>query len=206
MTSWGPSSCKEDRLPDSFMEIGGKEGVSIGVKDGILVQRANGVDMALGSGSAFQTTVNMGTAQSIPNNVVTQALWSNEREDSPNWFDPTNPGYIVVNTDGIYIVTVQVGWVSSSVGTARSHHLQLDRGINGSVLAAGARGGGTTPSPGLKWENPQSIFWAGRLQAGDKLSVWVYQDSGGALNFGGYNRVSPPTTSANSEFTVVRIG
>ncbi|MFN2629612.1 MAG: hypothetical protein ABR569_13400 [Gaiellaceae bacterium] len=93
----------------------------------------------------------------------------------------------------MYEVTVETAWTASNAGY-RSVHLQIN-GSPARILV-----GSVKPA---KWETADSIAWTGTLAANDSLSVFVYQDSGGWLNFGGFNR--PSNASANAEFSVTKI-
>jgi hypothetical protein len=138
------------------------------------------------------TIVNKANPQSIPNRVATLVTWDKLREDTLGAFTQSDPSHIRIPDPGMYLVTVQAGWKDCTCGY-RSVHLQID----GGGIVAGQ------PLP-AKWETGESISWQGRLNAGQTLSVWVYQDSGGPLNFGGYNR--PSGVSANNELAISRIG
>ena len=89
-------------------------------------------------------------------------------------------------------MTVQAAWQDCTCGY-RSGRLQIDGGgiVSGMPLPA-------------KWEAGESLVWQGRLQAGQTLSVWVYQESSGALGFGGF--VRPSNASENDEVAITRIG
>jgi hypothetical protein len=139
------------------------------------------------------------TGELIANAVPTRVSWDTEYRDDGGWF-AAGETYIQVPSAGIYVVTVQTSWASNDNGI-RSVHLQRDgngtsHGIE--VLAA-------TTTKQSQWEQGQSIAWCGGLIANDRLSVYVYQGSGGALSFGSHVR-NAGQVSANTEFSVTRLG
>ena len=138
------------------------------------------------------TIINKAQRQAIPNRVATRVTWDSVREDSLGAFSTSDPSRLRIPDPGLYLVTVQAAWQDCSCGY-RSIHLQID---GGGILSAMA-----LPA---KWEASEAIVWQGRLQAGQTLSVWVYQDSGSTLTFGGLNR--PAGSSANDELAISRIG
>jgi hypothetical protein len=140
------------------------------------------------------TIVNKAQTQSIPNRVATRVIWDTLRENTLGAFTQTDPSHLRIPDSGLYLITVQAAWQSCTCGY-RSIHLQIDGGTP-SIVAG-------EPLP-AKWETGESLAWQGRLGTGQTLSVWAYQDSGSALNFGGFNR--PSTASANSELAISRIG
>lgn len=140
------------------------------------------------------TTVNRAAGQPIPSGKATLVTWDSERQDAPGWFTPTSPSVIRVGEAGVYQVTVETAWTANNTGY-RSVHLQIN-GSPARILA-----GSVKPA---KWETADSITWTGTLGANDSLSVFVYEDTGGSLNFGGFNR--PSNASANAEFSVAKIG
>lgn len=148
------------------------------------------------------TTVNKAAVQSVPNITVTGVIWDSEREDTPGWWASGNPTYIQVTEAGVFMVTVQTQWADNSTAN-RSIHLQLNGTLGGAWVTDGQILAGN-PVSTARFEQGQNLSWVGRLAANDKLSVWVYQSTGAALNFGGLNR--PGGSSANSEFSVVKIG
>lgn len=147
-------------------------------------------------------TVNRAAGQSINNVTVTVVSWDTEREDLPGWFAAGNPTYIQPTEAGIYAVTVQACWADNSTAN-RSVHLQLNGTVTGAFAADGAVLAGNVEAT-ARFEQAQGMHWIGRLAANDKLSVWAYQSTGAALNFGGLSR--PAGSSANAEFSVVKLG
>jgi hypothetical protein len=138
------------------------------------------------------TVVNKAGVQSIPNRVATRVAWDIEREDSLDAFTQSDSAHLRIKDTGVYLVTLQAAWQDCTCGY-RSVHLQID-------------GGGIVAAMPLQahWETGESLSWQGRLQAGQTLSVWVYQDSGSSLGFGGW--VRPTSSSANDELAITRIG
>jgi hypothetical protein len=138
------------------------------------------------------TIINKAGVQSIANRVATRVTWDTEREDALNAFSASDPSHLRIQATGVYLVTVQTAWRSCTCGY-RSVHLQIDGGgiVTGMAIPA-------------KWEAGESLSWQGRLYGGQTLSVWVYQDSGSSLGFGGFVRTT--TSSANDELAITRIG
>ena len=162
--------------------------------------------VAMLSGVGQITTVNKATSQSMSTATVTPVNWDFKRQDDGGWFTlgASTGNYIQVPTAGIYSVTIQISWVTAAdTNTAHtySHHLQVNGTTDsfqsdGNVIAA-------KEVKIKKWDLANDMHWEGKLNAGDKLTVFVYQDTGASLGFGGWNR--PATESANCEFSVRRV-
>ena len=174
------------------MHIGSKLGALTAVSCSALIF---GLAQTQATSAVGQVTiVNKAQKQSIPNRVASRVNWDALRENSLGAFTLSDPSHLRVPDSGLYLVTVQTAWQDCTCGS-RSIHLQIDGSppsiVTGQVL------------PG-KWETGESLSWQGRLQAGQTLSVWAYQDSGTTLSFGGLVRTS--YASANTELGISRIG
>jgi hypothetical protein len=137
-------------------------------------------------------TVQKYQKQSIPNRLATLISWDTEHDDSLGAWTSSDPTHLKVTDTGLYLVTVQSAWMDCTCGY-RSIHLQVDGG--------GVLSGMAIPA---KWETGEELAWQGRLQAGKPLSVWVYQDSGQTLTWGG--NVRKNNVSAGNEITIERLG
>lgn len=152
------------------------------------------------------TTVDLASGESIPSGVSRAVPWDTQRQDVAGWWSPSAPTQVRVSESGVYLVTWQIAWATAAdtnVAHTYSQHLQLNGTTSGTF-----RGDGRTLAAEevklKKWDASKSISWVGRLAAGDKLSCWVFQNTGSTIKFGGWNR--PARESANDELSVVRLG
>jgi hypothetical protein len=174
------------------MHIGSKLIMLAAVGSSALIFGLTQTPAITGIGEA--TIVNKAQKQSIPNRVATRVTWDLVRENALGAFTFSDPSHVRITGSGLYLVTLQASWQDCTCGY-RSMHLQIDASPP-SILA-----GQVSPA---KWETGESLTWQGRLEAGQTLSVWAYQDSGTSLGFGGL--VRPSNASANTELAISRIG
>lgn len=124
----------------------------------VRVSRTTGVSMV--SGSA------MGLA------------WESEIFDSDNMWNasgsPSDKEKLVVNTAGVYLVTLQFGWAANSSG---DRHAQIKHSTDGTFAYWAMR----PPSGGAvtAFCNVSGVY---RAAAGTSFLIETYQDSGSALN------------------------
>lgn len=152
--------------------------------------------------------VNKDTPQTVLSMAAVDFVsWDTEREDTPGWFNPAVPTKITVNASGVYVVTLQGHWGSSTGGNdpgggTRYQHVERvpAGGGNQEILIGLSRPPGGNAST-------ISCAWTGRLSNGDALRVALWQDSGVTLTFGGDNRTAgnPIARSTNAEFGITRI-
>jgi hypothetical protein len=127
-------------------------------------------------------TVTRNTSQSATTATWTTISWSAEREDTDAmWAVSPNPTRVTVTKAGIYALNFQGSFDASTAGTTRGSRL--------------VKNGSATPLPGTELLHPLPsgstrlppvhTSTVERLAVNDYIEVMVYQDSGGALGFGG---------------------
>ena len=124
---------------------------------------------------------------SVATATWTRVLWDSEHYDTDTMHSTSsNTGRITFNTSGLYRLTIDAFWDSSSTG---------GRGVNLTKNNAGSHDAANVVlsdgfDAGVGSTNQlQSVAIDRRFTAGDYIEMWVYQSSGGALNFqGGYNK------------------
>ena len=143
--------------------------------------------------STVATIVSLNAAQSIPNNTQTEVVFQNE-DDPGNFYNPAT-GRFTAPTTGLYRLEGKI-WLPAN-GTG-SRHVSV------------RRNGDTTK----RLDEYRHAAWAGdwnilpfnalmRLTAGDYVSVWVFQDSGGALNATGPSTAANPGDGSHAYFEQV---
>lgn len=131
------------------------------------------------------------TNTSINNATYTAVTWPNEYFDTDGFHSTTtNTSRFTVPTgkDGKYLVTSLVRFLANTTGiriaSLYKNGVELYQGSNKNPLSSG----GTS----------LQFSWQGSLVATDYLEVFVYQDSGGALNISG--------DAASAWFTMTYLG
>lgn len=127
--------------------------------------------------------------QSIPNNAATTLSLNSEDFDTDSMHDTvTNNSRITINTTGIYVITLNVLWGTSTAGD-RTAQIWL----NGADYIAGD----TRPAPdNSSYNGEQSVSVVRAFTAGDYVEARVTQDSGGGLNVLVQNNRSPYFSAA----------
>ncbi len=141
--------------------------------------------------SALGARVRRTTNQSINDATDTVLNWSSATYDSSSFFDGATPGRLTVPQDGTYHCTAQVTWAAGAGGNRRDIWFIVN-GSTGTIYARGR----TNPSGAVQKYAQASIDLS--LSAGDYVSCYVHQDSGGALDAVG--------TDHNTFFAIHKIG
>lgn len=132
------------------------------------------------------------TAQSIPNNTLTNVNWTSETTDASAMHDnATNNDRLIcpVGAAGVYVAGAWIGWDTAAAGTIRICDILHSSG----VVVGRTRwitGGGY---------DAMSVVAAYPLAAGEYFTCRLYQNSGGALNL-------DVATQGQPYFWTVRIG
>lgn len=115
------------------------------------------------------------TSPSISNGTDTQLTFDTELFDTDNMHDTvTNTGRITVKTPGIYVITANINWNTSSVG---SRTIRLK--VNGTSFIAIQE---AKAEDEAVLGNGQVVTSIWQANVGDYFEVWVRQNSGGALS------------------------
>lgn len=138
----------------------------------------------LGNHVLTQCILRKTTAQSIPDSTSTEIEFGSGTEiyDPLDMHDTsTNNTRITTPSDGMYHITVGGRFANSTGGSSRILYLNVNGGNVNSVAS-------TIDSSG-RWANTDSITH--ELSANDYVEMSVYQNTGGALDFGGssYNSI-----------------
>ena len=117
--------------------------------------------------------VTRSAVQSIPNVVETQVIFDVEQFDNDNIHDlVTNPSRLTCRTPGRYLVMANIGVQSNATGT-RQMAIRVNDGAQTSVVNQVGSAADQAYMMGAAVLD---------LNAGDWLTVTIYQNSGGALN------------------------
>ena len=122
-------------------------------------------------------------AQSIPNAVSTALTFNSEYFDTDAMHDPlgSHPSRLTATTIGKYIVTANVGFAADATG----------------IRSVGIKRNGTTFIALQSWagfvgdSNVVSVTATISMAVGDYVEVFVYQNSGGALNIVTFDQATP---------------
>ncbi|MBN8866956.1 MAG: hypothetical protein J0H98_05345 [Solirubrobacterales bacterium] len=110
------------------------------------------------------------SVQSIPNATATPVELDTETFDTAGLYAPPDDR-IVVNRDGTYQLTAQIGWAGNTTGMRQ---IQIKAG--GSIVAFDQN------SPGTDGVLRQTVTGLARLKAGDAVELAAQQNSGGPLD------------------------
>lgn len=115
--------------------------------------------------------------QSIPNNVLTALSFQATSYDT-NAFHSSfvNPSRLTVPSDGTYMISATGRWAENAVGTR-----QMSIFIGGTAVGFGIATDIKSPS-GASGSCAHSIGIPLQMSAGSYVEIYVYQNSGGALN------------------------
>ena len=131
------------------------------------------------AGSIPTVRVTRTAAQSIPDSVETPIAFDAEQYDSAAMHDDaTDNTRVIAPVTGVYAVTVQIDWASNA---NPGRELSLRR--NGGPFVAFTRTEGDTEQ--------QQVSTQVRLQAGDYIEAWAFQESNVSLNVETTSEYSP---------------
>jgi len=133
------------------------------------------------------------TDQTIANNTGVRISYSNERWDTDSMWDVSDPTKVYINTAGVYNITSQVLWKTTSTNGERISAIL----INNQIYAAYDSKAGSTPF--------QTITTMYNLSADDYVEILVYQTSGGNLDLQSDN-TSSEYYQYTQELSVQKIG
>ena len=142
--------------------------------------------------SVVATRVRRTTNQSISDATDTVVNWETAAYDDPGMYDSGTPGRLTVTEDGKYHLSAGVTFAASSGGQQRSIWF-IRNGSTGTIYAKARI---TSPSGAVQNHLHASIDMD--LAAGDYVTVYCHQDSGGALNVIGADH--------NTFFAIHKIG
>jgi len=135
------------------------------------------------------------TTQSIANGTVQAVVFNSENYDTNNYHSTSsNTSRMTVPSDGKYQVTATVPFVNNATGVRYVFFC-----INGAT--SGRYGSQTVPGTGAGLDTIITGTTTIPLVAGDYVEVYVYQNSGGALNLH-----SNTTFPGAIKFTITRLG
>lgn len=120
------------------------------------------------------TIVYRNATQSIPNATNTTITFDTESIDMDNMFSAPSTNLTVVRP-GVYGVQINNAFASSNAGAIRACHIA----VNGQWIAS------HNDAPGNGVQTLMACSAITPLNAGDVLTMVVFQDSGAALNAGG---------------------
>lgn len=133
------------------------------------------------------------TDQTIANNTDVRISYSNERWDTDSMWDVSDPTKVYINTAGVYNITSQVLWKTTSTNGVRISAIL----INNQIYAAYDSKAGSTP-----YQNITTMY---NLSADDYVEILVYQTSGGNLDLQSDN-TSSEYYQYTQELSVQKIG
>lgn len=113
------------------------------------------------------------TPQSIPNNAVTAVTFTSEVFDTAGMF-PGSGTEVTIPADGLYLVLAQALFASNATGTVRQASVKR---VGGSNVAFTNR----APAPSGHYSQ-LSASCITLFSEGDRLTMEVFQNSGGALD------------------------
>jgi hypothetical protein len=116
------------------------------------------------------------TAQPIPNNAWQAVGFDTVRYDSGGTWAAANPTRLTCQVPGTYTITGHAVLANSAAGTVRLASLWL----NGATALAQQAPSLAAFSGSITWR--ASVTTTTRLNAGDYVELWLYQDTGAALN------------------------
>jgi hypothetical protein len=112
-------------------------------------------------------------AQSVPNNTAATIVWDTFGPNTLGAASATPVNQFVVPVTGIYHAIFNAYWAASAGGSVRAMLLA----VSDTVRARSS-------SPPLATPGGSSCSYIGQMVAGDTIKGNVFQDSGGALNYG----------------------
>ena len=125
------------------------------------------------AGSIPAARVTHSADQSVDHSSSTLLSFDEERFDSANLHDNSvNNSRLTAQVDGVYSVAVNVFWEASATGT---RNITLAK--NGGLTVAAERV--NAPSTGFTMQSFSTMV---KLEAGDHISVFAFQDSGSTLS------------------------
>lgn len=116
--------------------------------------------------------------ESIPNAAYTRATFTIEMFDTNNFWDAGNPSRLTVPRAGYYLVGGKIGW---DINPTNVREVKLY--INGSGATYAAMSNACIALSGVLTR--LTIVFLVHLSAGDYVELFLWQNSGGALNHGG---------------------
>lgn len=143
-----------------------------------IVNALQSIALAIANPKSFKGAVVMrSTVQSIASSTFTVMAFDVEQYDYGNFHSTTtNTSRLVAPVDGIYRIAYTAGINSAAGGSERSFWVA----VNGNGGAGAQRYAVSTFPPGA--QNTRNGSCELQLAANDYVELWVYQDSGGALN------------------------
>lgn len=115
------------------------------------------------------------TTQSITSGTWTSLALNAERFDTDTMHDNvTNSSRLTIKTAGLYVVTGNVYWASSAAGNQRLTRLYVNNATE--ICVASSPVSAALPQPA------QVVSTIYKFAVNDYVELFVYQDSGGALN------------------------
>ena len=133
------------------------------------------------AGSIPAARVTRTAAQSIEDSVTTAVAFDSERYDTAAMHDNSaNNSRLTAPVAGIYLVAAEINWPPDPDGN-RQLHLRVNGAMSDIVIQSVA------PTASNTLQATTQV----RLQAGDYVEAYVFQDSGGFLNVSKTNDSSP---------------
>jgi hypothetical protein len=122
--------------------------------------------------------VRRAAVQSVANNTITAVSFDTQDVDTDACFAPTSTN-ITINTTGIYLLTSSVQFGANAVGLR-----ELGFQNNGTIINTGA-GPLAANTPAHSGASVITVTGMVSLTATDIVTLYAYQNSGGALNIQG---------------------
>lgn len=127
-------------------------------------------------GSLMASLKQATTAQSIPNNTVTNITMQTADQDRLNgWNSGANPSRYTVAVAGWYQIAGSIAYAPNATGARNASYSKNGTTIAGSINTAAAS---ATPAANIVHPRTMPAY----LVAGDYVELAAYQNSGGALN------------------------
>ncbi len=144
-------------------------------------------------GTIPQVSATNSTDQSIPSNSGGTELSLDTTEFDTDGMHSTAPGnnwYLTAPIAGVYQVNLSGSWSTNTTGDRFLYFLAHDQILAGSEVPA---------APDM---TDQSVSALVKLNAGDQVDGYAWQDSGSTLELGGYN----PFLNAHTHFSMTWVG
>lgn len=133
------------------------------------------------------------TDQTIASDTGVKISYSNERWDTDSMWDVSDPTKVYINTAGVYNITSQVFWSTTSTTGIRSSTILINNQVYASYLSTA----GSVP-----YQTTTTMY---NLSDGDYIEILVYQNSGGNLDLR-HNANSSEYFQYSQELSVQKIG
>lgn len=128
-----------------------------------------------GSGFTEGAKITLTQTQAVSNGSIAEPAWNAEDWDTDTIHDSgTNPERATVNTTGKYLIVANIAWEYNNAGYRQASIVKNEAAILANSFVP--------PVTSTDIQTIQSVMTTANLTAGDYVTVWVKQTSGGSLN------------------------